>query len=69
MVQSADEEEKYVQSNARGTLMNLPILRSIDASLDYSVQDIENTAGGPTTDKVNLLMGKMRLPQLVVTWY
>ena len=49
--------------------MNLPILRSIYASLYYSIQDIENAAGGPTTDKVDLLMSRMRLPQLVVTWY
>ena len=50
MVQAADEEEKYVllfQSNA---LMNLPIVGRYYAFLDYSVQDIENAAGGPATE-------------------
>jgi Cys-Gly metallodipeptidase DUG1 len=41
--------------------------RSIYASLDYTHQDIESAAGGQvalTTDKVDLLMGRMRYPSL-----
>lgn len=50
MVCAADEEE-----------------REIYESLDYSYKDIESAAGGPvalTTDKVDLLMGRMRYPSL-----
>jgi len=43
--------------------------RAIYAALDYSISDVEAAAGGPialSSDKVSVLMGRMRLPSLSI---
>jgi Cys-Gly metallodipeptidase DUG1 len=52
MVPPADEEE-----------------RALYAALDYSISDVEEAAGGPialSSDKVDVLMGRMRSPSLSI---
>lgn len=70
MVPPADDEEKYVMLS----FIELCIYRTysdfsraIYEALDYSTADIESAAGGQialTSNKVDLLMGRMRNPSL-----
>ena len=69
MVEPATDEERFVFNIAMlqdGVLILIPD-RQIYESLDYSIADIEESAGASisvSSDKATVLMGRMRYPSL-----
>ena len=72
MVAEPDEEEKWVVITIdyfSPVNWKIGLLRAIYAGLDYSIADVEQSAGAAialSDDKVTVLMGRMRHPSLSI---
>ena len=67
LVSIADSEERYDLLYCRVPSIADCFPSAIYEKLDYSVKDVEDAVGAPITlsdDKVNVIMGRMRMPSL-----
>lgn len=68
LVPPPTEEEKCVKSSTLASCIDW-FSRKLYAALDYSIDDVEHGAGGAvalSSDKIDVLMGRMRYPSLSV---